>query len=74
MLVALARAAVLAENEECEKFSCAFYFGAFMSIIAGKKLNKDKLAGRLEEAAGIMKSVFRFVFPLIAVGILLTAC
>lgn len=34
------------------------------STAAGKKWNQDKLTSRLEEGANIMKSVFRFVFPL----------
>lgn len=44
-----------------------------LSTTAGKKLNEDKLAGRLEEAAKIMKSVFRYVFPVVA-DVLLTPC
>ena len=32
---------------------------------ANKRMNKDKLATRLEEAAGVIKQVYRYVFHLI---------
>lgn len=58
VLVALAHAAVLNEKGK-------FYWQMFADLlttfpIAGKKWSKEKLTKRMEEAAEIMKSVYRW--------------
>ena len=72
VLVALAHAAVLAEQESGEFcLTCAvsirrvkLFIGpvAALLLTANKRLSKEKLASRLEEAAAIIKQVYRYVF------------
>ena len=58
VLVALAHAAVLAEQEQCRHEQ--FYMNDVCSYcLAGKKWSTEKLASRLEEGAKIVKSVYR---------------
>ena len=59
VLVALAHAAVLAEQERC-RYEW-FYMDDICSYscLAGKKWSTEKLASRLEEGANIVKSVYR---------------
>ena len=59
VLVALAHAAVLAEQERCTHE--LFYMNNIYSYscLAGKKWSTEKLASRLEEGASIVKAVYR---------------
>lgn len=62
VLVALAHAAVLAEQEAGEnpRIRLSAVHGAdCMLVAASRKLNKDKLAARLEDGAEIIKQVYR---------------
>jgi DNA ligase-1 len=59
VLVGLAHAAVLAEQERCKLRCFQRPSSTYISSLAGKKWSTEKLASRLEEGAGIVKSVYR---------------
>lgn len=64
VLVALAHAAVLAEKERCEYLQGLYVWKVVFKRMytATKKWSQEQLGSRLEEAAGIMKSVYRSDF------------
>ena len=59
MLVALAHAAVLAEVEHGMSHEKRQIHVKLMLHIANKRVSKDQLAKQLEQAADIIKSVYR---------------
>ena len=60
VLVALAHAVVLAEQDKCMQHVLEDHHELIYSCVAGKKWSTEKLASRLEEGSSIVKSVYRY--------------